>query len=131
MQKIYKQFSTGLMKYSLMGAALLYFGNAPVHASVLASVHALVDDQKVQEEDKTVSGTVVAEDGTPMPGVNVLLKGTLSGTTTDLDGNYTLTVPDDDTVLTFSFIGYVTQNVKVGTRSVIEVKMMPDRKSVV
>src|SRR5688572_19236971 len=61
----------------------------------------------------TVSGKVKDETNQPVPGANVLLKGTTTGTTTDADGAYTLTVPDGNGVLVFSFIGYATQEVNI------------------
>ncbi len=77
-------------------------------------------------QERTVSGTVVdAEDGLGIPGATVLVKGTTSGTTTDFDGNYKLSVPDD-AVLVFSFVGYVTVEETVGARSVIDVNLELD-----
>ena len=60
-----------------------------------------------------------------MPGVNVIVKGTSSGTTTDSDGNYTVNL-GDGSVLVFSFIGYNTQEVTVGTRSTVDVTLIED-----
>jgi len=71
---------------------------------------------------KQVSGRITDESGEGLPGVNVLIKGTTTGTTTDLDGNYRLSVGEDD-VLVFSFVGFGSQEVTVGTRSVIDVAM--------
>src|SRR5688572_3626315 len=55
--------------------------------------------------DIAVSGTVTDEDGSPLPGVNILVKGTTNGTTTDADGKFILSVPSEESTLTFSFIG--------------------------
>lgn len=75
-------------------------------------------------QNRTVSGKVTdADAGDALPGVNVLLKGTGTGVTTDLDGNYQINVPGNDAVLVFSFIGMSTQEVSVGSRSVIDVSM--------
>jgi TonB-linked SusC/RagA family outer membrane protein len=77
--------------------------------------------------ENEVSGKVTSEeDGGPMPGVNVMIKGTLSGTVTDMDGNYSLTVPDENTVLQFSFVGYTSQELTVGNQTVINVQLVPD-----
>jgi TonB-linked SusC/RagA family outer membrane protein len=75
--------------------------------------------------DVTVTGTVSSESGEPLPGVTISAEGTTIGTVTDLDGNYTLTVPEEST-LVFSFIGYGTQRVTVGDQSIIDVEMVPD-----
>lgn len=78
---------------------------------------------------RTVSGTVTSqEDGSGIPGVNVVLKGTTTGTTTDLDGNYRLSVPEEGGTLQFSFIGLEPQELEIGARSVIDVKMASDVK---
>jgi len=74
----------------------------------------------------SVSGTVTEESGEPLPGVNVLIKGTTIGTTTDAAGRYTLEVPDENSILVFSFIGYVSQEVVVGSRSVIDLALAAD-----
>ncbi|WP_296618987.1 SusC/RagA family TonB-linked outer membrane protein [Marivirga sp.] len=75
----------------------------------------------VQAQTRTVSGTVTeASSGQTLPGVNVTVKGTSTGTTTDFDGNYKLSVDQDD-VLEFSFIGYTKQSIEVGSKSVIDV----------
>src|SRR5688572_24405206 len=73
--------------------------------------------------DIAVSGTVTDEGGSPLPGVNILVKGTTNGTTTDAEGKYNLSVPDEQSILTFSFIGYATKEVVVGSLSVIDVSL--------
>lgn len=71
----------------------------------------------------SVSGTIRDDAGETLPGVNVQLKGTSSGTISDIDGSYALTVPNEQAVLVFSFIGLTTQEVTVGNRSVIDITM--------
>ena len=71
---------------------------------------------------QTVSGRVTDEADAPIPGVNVLVKGTTIGTTTDTDGKFALEVPDDNAILVFSFIGYQSQEVTVGTQTNITSK---------
>lgn len=80
-------------------------------------------------QERTVSGKVTSvEDGSALPGVNVVLKGTTSGTVTDIDGNFTLLVPSDGGILVFSFIGLSTEEVEIGARSVINIQMTADVK---
>lgn len=74
-------------------------------------------------QDRQVSGIVTSSDGEPMPGVNVVIKSTSSGTVTDATGRYNLNVPGDNAILVFSFIGYMTQEVSVGNQSAINVKL--------
>ena len=78
---------------------------------------------------RTVTGTVTAEeDGTPVPGVNVIVKGTSAGTVTDIDGKYQVGVPDDGGIIVFSFIGLATEEVEVGNQSTINMVMTADIK---
>lgn len=80
-------------------------------------------------QERSVSGKVTSiEDGSPLPGVNVVLKGTTTGTVTDIDGNYKLSVPSDGGTLVFSFIGLSSETVEIGTKSVIDIQMSPDVK---
>ncbi|HCM76490.1 MAG TPA: SusC/RagA family TonB-linked outer membrane protein, partial [Cytophagales bacterium] len=75
-------------------------------------------------QDRVVSGKITAsEDGSTLPGVNVVLKGTTNGTVTDVDGNYRLNVPSAGGTLVFSFIGLQTQEIAIGERSIIDVQM--------
>src|SRR5690554_6948415 len=75
----------------------------------------------------TVSGTVSSqENGELLPGVNILVKGTTTGTVSDLDGAYSLTVQDENATLVFSFIGFSHQEVPINGRSQIDVTMVPD-----
>jgi TonB-dependent starch-binding outer membrane protein SusC len=76
-------------------------------------------------QSKAVTGSVTDEAGSPMPGVNVVVKGTTSGTTTNATGIYTISVADAD-VLQFSFIGFVTQEVRVGNLTKIDIKLVED-----
>ena len=73
-----------------------------------------------------VRGTVRSEANEPLPGVNVIEKGTTNGTVTDIDGNFALTVSDGDAILVFSFIGYTTQEVPVGNRTEINITLQLD-----
>ena len=75
---------------------------------------------------KTVSGIVSDTEGMPLIGVNVIVKGTTTGTITNVDGEYTLSVPGDDAVLVFSYIGYIPVEVMVGNQSVINQTLAED-----
>lgn len=77
------------------------------------------------EADILVSGTITDDLGEPLPGVNILVKGTTHGTVTSIDGTYSLNVPEDAT-LVISFIGFLTEEVPVNSRSVIDISLMPD-----
>ncbi|TDE12154.1 TonB-dependent receptor [Dyadobacter psychrotolerans] len=80
--------------------------------------------------ERSIKGKVVDKsNGEGLPGVNVIVKGTSTGTTTDAEGNYTITVADDGTTLVFSFVGYISQEVAVGTKSVVDVTIESDSKA--
>ena len=93
--------------------------------SILTSAHGYCSNV-----DITITGKILdAEARSPMPGVNVLIKGTNGGTTTDTDGNYKISVPNESAILVFSFVGYVSQEVRVGNRSTIDIALVSDAKS--
>jgi outer membrane receptor protein involved in Fe transport len=78
-------------------------------------------------QEKTVKGHVLSsDDDAGLPAVNVIVKGTTMGTTTDLDGNYTLSVPSGDVSLIYSSIGFENQEVLVGNQSVINIVLLAD-----
>lgn len=82
---------------------------------------------QVSAQDRTVSGRVTsAEDGSALPGVSVVLKGTAIGTQTDGDGRYSLSIPSAGGTLTFSFISLKTQDVSVTSQSSIDIVMQAD-----
>lgn len=75
-------------------------------------------------QTRRVTGRVTAvQDGSTLPGVNVVVKGTTVGVSTDADGNYSINVPDDKSVLTFSSIALVAQDIPINNRSIINVQM--------
>ncbi|WP_229320878.1 SusC/RagA family TonB-linked outer membrane protein [Larkinella knui] len=79
--------------------------------------------------DLTVSGTVTDEKGEGLPGVSVLVKGTTRGTTTNGDGKYQIAVPNEATVLVFSFVGFVSEEIAVNKRTSLNVSLKTDNKS--
>ncbi|RLD60069.1 MAG: SusC/RagA family TonB-linked outer membrane protein [Bacteroidetes bacterium] len=83
--------------------------------------------QVLQAQDREISGTVTSsDDGLAIPGVQVVVKGTTIGTVTGLDGNYKLNVPESATMVVFSFIGMVSQEVEIGSQTTIDLAMEPD-----
>lgn len=81
-------------------------------------------------QDKEVKGTVLTETGEPLPGVSVLMKGTMTGTRTNSEGAFSISVPQNaSVVLTFSMIGYVPQEIAVGDLSTLTVTMKEDEQA--
>ncbi|WP_430908135.1 SusC/RagA family TonB-linked outer membrane protein [Maribacter sp. 2-571] len=93
----------------------------------LLSVLALLFMVTVVAQETTVSGTVSDDQG-PLPGVNIVEKGTTNGVTTDFDGNYSIGV-GENAILVFSYIGYQTQEVPVAGQSTIDQLMNPDTQA--
>ncbi len=97
---------------------------------VLSSLTAWAQSGLAQSAEFEVRGTVIGTDEKePLPGVNVLVKETTSGTVTDVDGNYRLTVPGSEATLVFSSVGYISQEIPVGNQTVIDVNLAPDLQS--
>ncbi|MCG8305750.1 MAG: TonB-dependent receptor [Cytophagales bacterium] len=80
--------------------------------------------------EKQITGKVISsEDNEGLPGVNVMIKGTSVGTVTGIDGTYKIGVPDEEAVLVFSSVGFLKEEVQVGTMSVIDISLVPDIKA--
>ncbi len=77
-------------------------------------------------QQRTVTGTVTSEDQGALPGVNIVIQGTTQGAVTDVQGNYSISVPGSDAILVFSFIGYSTQAIPVGNQTTIDVLLEAD-----
>lgn len=88
----------------------------------------LLKKGEVQQQKKKVTGTVSDAEGMPVIGANVVVKGTSVGTITDLDGNFSLEVSNTD-VLSFSYIGFMEQQIPVGSRTLFSVKLVEDSKA--
>lgn len=115
-----RQYLLGCAVVSVMGLGAVAHG-APLSSSVFI---------KGTTIDKAVTGQVLsADDNTPIPGVSVVLKGSRTGTNTDADGKFKIDVPDNGAVLVFSSVGFVTQEVPVGAKSMISVSLASDLKN--
>src|SRR5689334_23041831 len=116
MQNNYKQLLKKLIRCSVLGIVIQCFVFAPFFASAA-----------VPQQEVTITGQVTSSgDGDNLPGVNVVIKGTTQGTTTDADGRYTIKVPSANTTLVFSFIGYTAQEVVIGAQTVVNVALLAD-----
>jgi TonB-dependent starch-binding outer membrane protein SusC len=73
-----------------------------------------------------ITGTVLDENGNPLPGVTIHFKGTSAGTVTDVNGRYTIDRPEEARIIVFSSVGYGTQEIEIGDRTVINVQMKED-----
>jgi TonB-dependent starch-binding outer membrane protein SusC len=84
---------------------------------------------QIRKQDLAVRGRVTSAGGEALPGVAVVIKGTTTGVSTDISGNYAITVPDENSILVFSYIGFMAQEVNVAGRSVVNIQLAPDTKA--
>lgn len=99
---------------------------APVIKNLSSNISRVV----VVDEVRTITGRVISsEDNEPLPQVTVLIKGTTNGTLTDLDGNYSIDIPDEGATLIFRYVSFQNQEVVVGNRSVVNITLLPDSKN--
>ncbi|NJN27516.1 MAG: SusC/RagA family TonB-linked outer membrane protein [Cyclobacteriaceae bacterium] len=77
-------------------------------------------------QNQSVSGKVTDTDGAALPGVNVIEKGTANGTITDMDGNYSVRISSENVILVYSYVGYISKEILVGTQTVIDVSLEAD-----
>lgn len=102
----------------------------PVRVMALTILSYLIFLGTVMAQTREVSGVVVSgEDNFPLPGVSILVKGTTTGTVTDVDGKFRISVASESSVLVFSFIGFTSQEIAVGNQSNLSVTLSPDTKS--
>src|SRR5690606_10068604 len=117
---------------SLSGNTVAQENLAMVHHSSLSEFSKQLEiDRKnltVATIDVSISGTVLDQNGDPIPGVTVSVSGTGIGTATDIDGKYSLSVPEGSTLI-FSFIGFEPQSILVGDQSIIDVTLSEDISS--
>ena len=80
----------------------------------------------VQQQSRTITGLIVDDTNDPLIGVNILVKGTTTGNITDIDGKFTLTTDQPNPILVVSYIGYITQEVRVGTQQNLNIILKTD-----
>ncbi|HSJ66423.1 MAG TPA: TonB-dependent receptor [Anditalea sp.] len=109
--------------------ALMILGTSIGPGEIIASTE-VPEAYTSPEVDITVRGQVISSaDGQPIPGASVTVKGTTRGVPTNMDGEFEITVPDQNSVLVISFIGFVSQEITVGNRTIINVNLQEDVSS--
>ncbi|MBK0383819.1 TonB-dependent receptor [Pedobacter sp. SD-b] len=83
----------------------------------------------LKAQGKKINGKVTDSNGLTLPGVSIGIKGSPGGTQTDVNGNYTINVSNSQSVLVFSYLGYITQEISIGNNSIINVSLVQDNKS--
>jgi len=97
-----------------------------IDRQIVLSPSEYLTEAKARLQPITITGKVTDENGEPLPGVNIIIKGTTTGTITNLNGTYTIQVDDPDAVLVFSFVGYSSQEIAVAEQTTIDVTMTSD-----
>src|SRR5690606_3728211 len=122
--KTAKPVTVNVVETELSDALELIFNDQPLDFSIINKTIVIsekpgskTEKTDVQPEDVNlgVTGKVVDSSGEPLIGVSILIKGTGTGTTTDLEGNFALDVPENSTLI-FSYIGFASQEIEVGNR---------------
>lgn len=115
----------GTMKLTLAGFIMALLFSFPISSFALGeySTPSAIQPIEQQQVTRTVSGRIIDTQGESLVGVNVIEAGTTNGTVTDIDGNYTLKLTTSDPMLNISYIGFETQTVNVGNRSVIDITL--------
>ncbi|WP_426293589.1 SusC/RagA family TonB-linked outer membrane protein [Dyadobacter endophyticus] len=117
---------TSVFKASDTGKPEAFTGSAEAyHARRLREVM----ENAIASLTVTVTGVIKDENGNGLPGVNVVEKGTLNGLSTDTDGKYKITVTNNASILVFSYIGYISQEIQVAGRRSLDVKLIPENKA--
>ncbi|CAG5073008.1 TonB-dependent receptor P3 [Dyadobacter sp. CECT 9623] len=111
------------ISYKIVGGQIM-LQNQPAETTP-----APVQPEEVKSTERKVSGKVSDSKGAPLPGVSIVVKGTQQGTSSDADGAFSVVVADDNASLIFSFVGYISQEVAVGTQSTIDIALIEDEKS--
>lgn len=114
------------MKYSY----LILLGLLSLATATYADGNGNTDQMSTTQQDNiTVKGKIVDDNGDPLPGATIIQKGTTNGTTTDMDGNFSLSVPSDATLVA-SYVGYINEEVLVGGKEDIgTITLVPDIKT--
>ncbi|MBO9615473.1 MAG: TonB-dependent receptor [Dyadobacter sp.] len=81
------------------------------------------------QADRDITGKVLDEKGEPIPGASVVVKGTTVGTSTNIEGIYQLSVPEDKDIVIFSFVGYISQEISIGNAASLDVTLKVDEKA--
>lgn len=98
--------------------------------TLLDKIIVLAPENSISKQGITVKGTVTsAVEGEPLPGVNVVVKGTTEGAVTDINGQYTISVPNGESTLVFSYVGFITEEIAVNNQTTLDVVLVEDIQS--
>ena len=119
-----QQTIAGILDHALKGTDITY---QVIDKAIILSKKNVI--QPIIQQP-VITGTVTDISGEPLPGVNIIVKGTLTGAVTNVNGKYTITVPDKDAVLVFTFMGYETREFTVGEQTVIDLVLSENAREI-
>lgn len=114
------------LTYEVAGSQII-LRSGLIHSALMPAALPVI--QWSMPQDITITGTVTDDRNNGLPGVNILVKNTTRGVTTDANGRYTISIPDRNTVLVFSYVSFERQEVTVGNQTTVNVQLKPDTKS--
>ncbi|SFF17395.1 TonB-linked outer membrane protein, SusC/RagA family [Spirosoma endophyticum] len=114
------------VKYRIIGKQVVL---TPNESESNSSTTDVVEPNHNAKAEIPVTGSIVDDKGEKLPGVTVLIKGSQRGTTTDTEGKFSINVPNRETVLAFSYVGFFSQEITVGNRTKIDVVLKGDDKT--
>ncbi|WP_206077594.1 SusC/RagA family TonB-linked outer membrane protein [Pontibacter sp. SGAir0037] len=117
-------FSGDSMKLSEVLAAILQHSNLSYRV-VGNSIVLSAKENKLQT-NTTIKGKITDEQGMPLPGASISVKGTSNGTITDVNGNFSITIQQNTDVLVVSFLGYLNQEVQIGSQTILNISLLPN-----
>lgn len=120
-----RQVSINVKDEPIESVLVKLFSSSDLTYKVFDDNLVVVTSKAVQQ--RTVTGNITdAQTGEPLPGVNVIIEGTTNGTTSDINGKYSINIPLENTTLVFSYVGYLTEKVQMAGQSTMDVKMSQD-----
>ena len=106
----------------------MVFSLLPIPGAIAGNISSVDDNITVTQQQKKISGVVKDKDGVPVIGANILVKGTTNGTITDMDGRFSLDIPNN-AILQVSYIGYKTQEIVVGNQTSLNIRLREDTEA--
>ena len=107
----------------------IFILNFLILINILTGISLSAFSSEIELQQISISGTILDESGNPMPGVNVMVEGSSIGVLSDVNGKYSIDLPDRTGVLVFTFVGYITQKAPAEGRTVIDLTMVPDTRA--
>jgi TonB-linked SusC/RagA family outer membrane protein len=118
------------ISYRIIGGQILLYSQIPNQRGDMNPENNESGQMQVKPDERTLTGKVMDASGSEaLPGVNVIVKGTERGTSTNVDGTFTLTIPEGEATLVFSFVGYLSQEVVIGSQTHFEILLAPDTRT--